>query len=192
MSRSGDADGGPAAHGHSHEHTLPHSHGLPLHPSTGQENPRRRRRPTDFDMDKVRSTLKQLVRDWSEEVSATSSLREKYSSKNTILRKPREGKKERQATSRSRMRYSTTSRISPWRKGMENPRSWPASSQTKSRHNFRVLVPGAGLGRLAYDVAKLGGFLCLLFHFCDRFSVRLFVSGKRVFTLHAARLVLYS
>ena len=27
---------------------------------------------------------------------------------------------------------------------------------TESRHNFRVLVPGAGLGRLAYDVAKLG------------------------------------
>ena len=29
-------------------------------------------------------------------------------------------------------------------------------SQARYRHNFRVLVPGAGLGRLAYDVAKLG------------------------------------
>jgi carnosine N-methyltransferase len=31
-----------------------------------------------------------------------------------------------------------------------------------SRHNFRVLVPGAGLGRLAYDVAKLGRILSLV------------------------------
>jgi hypothetical protein len=77
---------------------------------------------------------------------------------------------------------------------MENPRSWHASSQTKSRHNFRVLVPGAGLGRLAYDVAKLGTSLSLSFllHSRDRFSVRLLVPGKRVFTLHVARLVLYS
>ena len=31
------------------------------------------------------------------------------------------------------------------------------------RHNFRVLVPGAGLGRLAYDVAKLGERIPQLF-----------------------------
>ena len=164
-SRSGDGDSGLATHdhshppGHSHEHSHPHSHEFLPHPSTVQENPRRRRRPTDFDMDKVRSTLKQLVRDWSAEVSATSSSRDNYSSKTTIIRNLRERKKERQATSRSRRRCSATSPISPWRKGMENPRSWPASSQTKSRHNFRVLVPGAGLGRLAYDVARLGRFL---------------------------------
>ena len=30
------------------------------------------------------------------------------------------------------------------------------SSEARFRHNFRVLVPGAGLGRLAYEVAKLG------------------------------------
>ena len=195
--RSGDGDGGSTVHDHSHppglphEHAHEHSHGPPLHPPVGQEHSRRRRRPTDFDMDKVRSTLKQLVRDWSEEVSTTSSC-DKYSSKNTNLPKSRERKKGRRATSRSRKHYSTTSRISPWRKGVENPRSWHASSQTKSRHNFRVLVPGAGLGRLAYDVAKLGRFLSLLFRFRDRFFVRLCVSGKRVFTLHAARLVLYS
>jgi carnosine N-methyltransferase len=47
----------PHPHGHSHEHT--HS---------------RSRRPREFDIDKVRSTLKQLVRDWSEEVRMTSSL----------------------------------------------------------------------------------------------------------------------
>ena len=72
------------------------------------------------------------------------------------------------------------------------PHPGPRPLKTKSRYNFRVLVPGAGLGRLAYDVAKLGRFLSLLFHFRDRFPVRLFVSGKRVFTLHAAHLILYS
>jgi hypothetical protein len=57
--------------------------------------------PTDLDMDKVRSTLKQLVRDRNEEVSATSSSCDKYPSRNTILRTLREWKKERQATSQS-------------------------------------------------------------------------------------------
>ena len=57
----------------------PRSHGLRLLSSTGQENPRCRRRLTDFGVDKVRSTHKQLVCDWSEEVSATFS-RDKYSS----------------------------------------------------------------------------------------------------------------
>ncbi len=40
---------------------------------------------------------------------------------------------------------------------MEKPRLMlTRASHPKSRHNFRVLVPGAGLGRLAYDVANLG------------------------------------
>lgn len=29
-----------------------------------------------------------------------------------------------------------------------------------NRHTIKVLVPGAGLGRLAYDVAKLGAAVC--------------------------------
>lgn len=29
-----------------------------------------------------------------------------------------------------------------------------------NRHTIKVLVPGAGLGRLAYDVAKLGTPVC--------------------------------
>jgi len=36
------------------------------------------------------------------------------------------------------------------------PSSQIEPSQTMHRHNFRVLVPGTGLGRLAYDVAQLG------------------------------------
>ncbi len=36
------------------------------------------------------------------------------------------------------------------------PTSYSSFSQTRFRHNFHVLVPGAGLGRLAYDIAKLG------------------------------------
>jgi carnosine N-methyltransferase len=71
----GDREGSSAAphshprpHGHSHDHPHTHAHGTHSNSSTGPENTRRKRRPTDFDMDKVRSTLKQLVRDWSEEV----------------------------------------------------------------------------------------------------------------------------
>ena len=64
------------SHSHSHSHSRPHSHG---HSHThGQSNTsyRKKYKPTDFDMDKLRSTLKQFVRDWSEEVlNLTSSTR---------------------------------------------------------------------------------------------------------------------
>lgn len=52
--------------------------------------------------------------------SATTS-RDKYSSQNTTTRKLRERKKGRKVTSRSRRRYLSASRISPWRwrKGMK-------------------------------------------------------------------------
>jgi len=72
-------------------------------------------------MDKVRSTLKQLVRDWSEE-----------------------GEGEREAS------------YEPIKQALLDHFS---DIPMEERHNFRVLVPGAGLGRLAYDVAKLG-FSC--------------------------------
>lgn len=72
-------------------------------------------------MDKVRSTLRQLVRDWSEE-----------------------GKEEREASYQP-IKDALLAHFS----------DIPA----EERHNFRVLVPGAGLCRLAYDVAKLG-FSC--------------------------------
>lgn len=72
------------------------------------------------------------------------------------------------------------------------PLSYRSSSQAKFRHNFRVLVPGAGLGRLAYDVAKLGEFSTYAFHPVTEPSIRLFLPGERVFALYAAFFVLYS
>ncbi|KAF9078658.1 N2227-like protein [Rhodocollybia butyracea] len=72
-------------------------------------------------MDKLRSTLKQFVRDWSEE-----------------------GKEEREM-SYGPMKEALLSHFS--------------DIPQEERKNFRVLVPGAGLGRLAYDVASLG-FAC--------------------------------
>ena len=73
---------GPSSPSHGHTHPHPghaghahsHSHGPHTHSSTDTANHARKRRPTEFDMDKVRSTLKQLVRDWSEEVGAASLL----------------------------------------------------------------------------------------------------------------------
>ncbi|KAH9996103.1 N2227-domain-containing protein [Russula vinacea] len=126
----GDGEGSSAAphghphphpRGHSHDHPHTHTHGSHSNSSTSPENTRRKRRPTDFDMDKVRSTLKQLVRDWSEE-----------------------GKDEREASYR------------PIKEALLEHFS---DIPMHERNNFRVLVPGAGLGRLAYDVAKLG-FTC--------------------------------
>ncbi|THH19544.1 hypothetical protein EW146_g1640 [Bondarzewia mesenterica] len=120
-------------HGHdrsdrSHSHSHSHSHGHPsasgFHPSATSGS-RKRYRPTDFDMDKLRSTLKQFVRDWSDE-----------------------GKEEREVC------------YSPMKDALVQHFS---DIPIEERYNFRVLVPGAGLGRLAYDVAKLvtiEGFSC--------------------------------
>ncbi|KAF8263276.1 N2227-like protein-domain-containing protein [Lactarius quietus] len=125
----GSPTSGPssASRNHTHPHSdhtrhdRSHSHGPHTHSSTDLANDRRKRRPMEFDMDKVRSTLKQLVRDWSEE-----------------------GREEREASYQP-IKDALLAHFS--------------DIPMEERHNFRVLVPGAGLGRLAYDIAKLG-FSC--------------------------------
>jgi len=84
------------------------------HESNSNETDKRLR-PTQMDMDKVQSTLKQIVRDWS---SAGAAEREKCHG--LILAKL----------------------LSLYPEG--------------ERRDKKVLVPGAGLGRLAFDIAKLG------------------------------------
>ncbi|KZV71234.1 N2227-domain-containing protein [Peniophora sp. CONT] len=102
-----------------------HSHGLGGHSHDhghDHDSPRRGKyKPTDFDMEKLRSTLKQFVRDWSTE-----------------------GEEEREASYKP-LKDALLAHFS--------------DIPFEERYNFRVLVPGAGLGRLAYDIAKLG-FSC--------------------------------
>ncbi|KAG6829630.1 hypothetical protein H0H92_003963 [Tricholoma furcatifolium] len=107
------------SHSHSHSHSAhsSHEHGH----SHGSHGQRRKYKPTDFDMDKLRSTLKQFVRDWSEQ-----------------------GREEREAC------------YQPMKDALIEHFSHIPIEQ---RSNLRVLVPGAGLGRLAFDVANLG-FAC--------------------------------
>ena len=58
------------SHGRSHSHTRnSHSHD---HSHTRINSSPKRYQPSELDMDKLRSTLKQLVRDWGEEVSLPS------------------------------------------------------------------------------------------------------------------------
>lgn len=93
--------------------THQHSHAGPSHSHDT--------RPTDFDMDKLRSTLKQFVRDWSDE-----------------------GKVEREAC------------YEPMKAALC---FYFKDIPPEQRGSIRVLVPGSGLGRLAWDVAALG-FSC--------------------------------
>jgi len=74
-------------------------------------------RPGSIDMDKVQSTIKQIVRDWSAE-----------------------GAKEREVCYKPLLDKIL-------------------SIYQKDRNNIKVLVPGAGLGRLAFDIA-MEGFEC--------------------------------
>ncbi|KAI0698982.1 N2227-domain-containing protein [Cerioporus squamosus] len=113
---------GPShSHPHSHSHGLhSHTHGSHEHAHGGHRK-QKRYKPSEHDMDKLRSTLKQLVRDWSVE-----------------------GKSERDLCYKP-MKEALLQHFS----------DIPA----EERRNFRALVPGAGLGRLAWDVANLG-FAC--------------------------------
>lgn len=59
-------------HGHSHDHSHNHSHDhthARTHPYLNDDSQRRTTPASATDMEKIRSTLKQLVRDWSEDVS---------------------------------------------------------------------------------------------------------------------------
>ncbi|KAM3868148.1 carnosine N-methyltransferase [Diretmus argenteus] len=85
-----------------------------------REDPRKVRPSSTFDMDKLKSTIKQFVRDWSEV-----------------------GKAERETC------Y--------WPLIHEIQRLFPSDQYDVSK--VSVLVPGAGLGRLAWEISRLG-FVC--------------------------------
>ncbi|KAI0705395.1 N2227-domain-containing protein [Earliella scabrosa] len=111
------------SHSHSHDHSHDGTHAHPHHASVSSDSGKniKKYKPTEGDMEKLRSTLKQLVRDWSVE-----------------------GKVERDAC------------YEPIKQALlQHFHDIPP----EERGNFRVLVPGAGLGRLAWDVANLG-FAC--------------------------------
>lgn len=134
---------GPS-HNHSHSHSL---HGRNHH--GGHSNSK----PSEFDMDKLRSTLKQLVRDWSDEVLAVFISVRQESDQSLLghnwawsLLQTNE-----RCPARSFCRHPSGETVT-YSHGLINV--WK-SDLIYSRH-IRVLVPGAGLGRLAYDVAKLG------------------------------------
>ncbi|CAG8720414.1 8928_t:CDS:2, partial [Racocetra fulgida] len=71
---------------------------------------------TDFDMDKLRSTIKQFVREWAAE-----------------------GQNERDAA---------------YKPLLESLMEFFKDVPVEERPSIRVLVPGAGLGRLAFDIVK--------------------------------------
>ncbi|XP_061907162.1 carnosine N-methyltransferase isoform X1 [Entelurus aequoreus] len=84
------------------------------------EDPRKVQPSSTFDMDKLKSTIKQFVRDWSESGQA-----ERDTCYQPIIR--------------------------------EIQRLFPSDKYDMSK--VSVLVPGAGLGRLAWEIARLG-YVC--------------------------------
>ncbi|KZO94744.1 N2227-domain-containing protein [Calocera viscosa TUFC12733] len=108
---------GSHAHSHgSHSHGHPHAHERVI--GSSHEH---RQKVSEPDMDKLRSTLKQFVRDWSTE-----------------------GKKERDET------------YGPILQALEEHFK---DTPEDGRADIQVLVPGAGLGRLTWEVINRG-FSC--------------------------------
>ena len=132
-------------HSHSHSHESGHRHTRNIDKRSGFK-------PSENDLDKLRSTLKQFVRDWSAEVSSPQ-LGEYYSLPRFTWGRTRKRSvlqtNERSVTStllaRSGIKEVTLCvDVSMWMKTLS------------VRGELRVLVPGAGLGRLAWDIAHLG------------------------------------
>nr|XP_015827710.2 carnosine N-methyltransferase isoform X1 [Nothobranchius furzeri] len=97
---------------HTHYAHIENQHCMPVDP--------KKTRSSTFDMDKLKSTIKQFVRDWSEV-----------------------GKAERDSCYKPIIR--------------EIQRLFPSDKYDVSK--VSVLVPGAGLGRLAWEIAQLG-YMC--------------------------------
>ncbi|TIB17453.1 hypothetical protein E3P77_00164 [Wallemia ichthyophaga] len=123
MEKLGTCDGGQHDHsghsGHSgdfeHSHSHSHSHEVPLSPASSSIHPEK---PTPTQMEKLLSTLKQFVRDWSSD-----------------------GEKER------------SSSYGPILDTLEKKFGNLSKEQ---RLQTKILVPGAGLARLAFDIARMG------------------------------------
>lgn len=107
------------------------------------ENIAMMRPASSFDMDKVKSTLKQLMRDWSEEGAGERDACYKPVIQEILERFPLE-------------KYAPS--------------------------EVSILVPGAGLGRLAYDIAKLG-------YICQGNEFSLFMLFASNFILNRCKLV---
>lgn len=118
-------------------------------------DPRRRRRVADQDLDKIRSTIKQLVRDWSDEVGGPCCQTLCVSADR---QRRRAAPSERQRTARCSMRSMRASALSQQQIGEARnvPVLLRCIADSPCRPAVRVLVPGAGLGRLAFEVAWQG------------------------------------
>ncbi len=113
-------------------------------------------------MDKVKTSLQQIVRDWSDECASERAVSQyivpywfiydvhwnatgaslKLSWKHIQMKNP-EGIKRENA--------------SKWEAKLEKGKRRENTDLTRS--NIKILVPGAGLCRLAFDIAKLGNHI---------------------------------
>ncbi|KDN36483.1 N2227-domain-containing protein [Tilletiaria anomala UBC 951] len=132
----GDEDGDASgAHLHLRTHPNTHANGPPPKSVSGGTRRKRKRIPAQ-DLDKVRSTLKQFVRDWSECGRA-----ERDAAYQPIL------------DALERYLPQLYARLPQAGRPLED------TQQRQVHADLRVLVPGAGLGRLAFEIAKRG-FSC--------------------------------
>ncbi len=139
----------------------------------------------DVEMEKVRSTLRQFVRDWSADVLYFSQI---------LMFRAKES--ETRVTNQYATSYWGISATSTIGTVLMRSRDF---SYVSCRSKIHILVPGAGLGRLAFDLAQSGfsvqgnefSFFMLLAsnfilnrYFCLAIMVIFSVERKEEFTLY--------
>lgn len=146
------------SHSQSHAHSQSHSHSHSSSPaptpgrSTSTPQPNERHSERHVAQDKVRSTLRSFVRDWSAAgnvereacyAPCLDALKRYFPESNRVLDEIEAEKEEEEEEELELENQNTSSstRMRRWRKG---------------REGVRVLVPGCGLGRLAMEIAALG------------------------------------
>lgn len=156
----------PPAQSHSHSHSHPHDHASsstshshshshttssPAPPTIPSDNAKPNRHEAQ---DKVRSTLRSFVRDWSAE--GADERQACYDVCLNALEQHWEGVNYRE----KRKAKAAAKRVAAVKvagnRGGEEGDVVVGGVHVRERSEFRVLVPGCGLGRLAMEVAALG------------------------------------
>lgn len=126
---------------------------------------------SESDMDKMRSTIKQFVRDWSVEVSSA-----RFGISTTtfdvhlyFVHFERVNLNETPLTSQSWTSWNNSLDMSLKKNGMFILFIIYTDLLAKhvpfpNRGDVKILVPGAGLARLAFDIALQGVFYFIVFH----------------------------
>lgn len=149
-----DATGNDTTQSHTHSHDQPRDR-----PASSRSVVTKRQAARDQSQEKVRSTLRQMVRDWSVDVCAVAARVPSRLRLRIVPGECRASANAKHAMLLAYRRWRSTMRGAPKMNGApahETARPLCLTHRLLCRTTLKVLVPGAGLGRLPLEIASKG------------------------------------